>query len=136
MTTVSSIALSGLQAASARLEAAASNIANAQTTGQVPNGPATANTVYEPVDVVQVDTGNAGQPQSVGYSFAARPGAYNLVYQPDSPVANSDGMVAAPDVDLASELVSMMVAKYQYLGSAAMVTADDDMMRSSIDVLA
>src|SRR4051812_25511447 len=61
MSTVSNIGVSGMRAAEARLQAAASNIANAQTNGRVPSGGAAQpGDVYQPVDVVQVDQKGGG----------------------------------------------------------------------------
>jgi flagellar basal-body rod protein FlgC len=118
-----------MKAAEARLQAAASNIVNAQTTG-------TTSTVYKPVDVVQVDLSSGGQPGGVGYSYVARPNGFSMVSDPESPSADADGMVAAPDVDLATEMVNIILAKNLFAMSAKLVSVGDQMQRTTIDTLA
>ena len=133
MSTVSNIGLSGMQAAAARLQAAASNIANAQSNGRVPSGGAARpGDVYQPVDVVQIDRKGGG----VTTSYASRQGGYSMLSDPNSPFADADGNVAAPDVDLATELVNVILAKYQFAASTKIVEADDQMQKATLDTLA
>ena len=133
MSTVSNIGLSGMRAAEARLQAAASNIANAQTNGRVPSGGvAQPGDVYQPVDVVQVEQKGGG----VTTSYATRQGAYSMVSDPNSPFADANGNVAAPEIDLATELVNVIIAKYQFAASTKIVEADSEMQKSAINTLA
>ena len=132
MSAISNIGLSGMQAAAARLQAAASNIANVQTNGRVPaGGAAQAGEVYQPIDVVQVDQKDGG----VTTSYATRQGAYSMVSDPNSPFADADGNVAAPGVDLATEMVNVILAKYQFAASTKLVEADDQMQKATLDTL-
>ena len=133
MSTISNIGLSGMRAAAARLQAAASNIANAQTNGRIPaGGAAQPGDVYQPVDVVQIDQKGGG----VATSYAPRAGAYSMVPDANSPFADADGNVAAPDVDLATEMVNVILAKYQFAASTKIVEADDQMQKATLDTLA
>jgi flagellar basal-body rod protein FlgC len=126
MSSIASIGLSGMRVAEMRLQAAASNVANVETVGRVPQGD-----VYEPVDVVQIAGGTGG----VSGSFAPRSDGYNLVSQPDSPLANANGIVAAPNVDLATELVNVAMARLAYAASAGVVRTANE-MAETIDKLA
>lgn len=122
-----------MSAASARLNAAASNIANAQTTGSLSDP---ANPPYQPIDAVTKDISTSGTPSGVSTSYRPRPTPPVAVSDPDSPLADADGMVGAPAVDIAEELISAMMAKYEFAANAKMASAASEMQRTAIDVLA
>lgn len=44
-----------------------------------------------------------------------------LVYQPDHPLADEDGMVRAPDVDLGDQMTQLMIAQRGYQANLAVV---------------
>lgn len=135
MSSALSIGVSGMQAATARLNAAASNIANAQTRGVLPGSGASGPAAYQPVDVVQKDIGNGtAGPGGVGYSYVPRQGGVTPVYDPEAPGADANGMVGAPDIDIATELVSAMIAKYEFEASAKMVSVASDMQKTVVDM--
>jgi flagellar basal-body rod protein FlgC len=132
MTDPLSIALSGLQAASTRANAAASNIANAGTAGarDGQDGPAP----YAPVDVVQTSvTAQNGAPQGTSAQYVNRDPASVPAYAPDSPYADKDGLVAAPNVDFAQEIVDLKSASQAYAANAAVVRVSSEMERELID---
>ncbi len=127
MTNPLSIALSGMQAATKRVDAAASNIANAGTTGS--SDKSAAQQPYTPVDVVQtsLDTGGT-QAQTV-----ARDPSSTLLYQPDAPFADAQGYVAAPAVDLVGETITARQAAQSYKANAAVAKVVDDMEKEMLD---
>ena len=127
MTNPLSIALSGMQAATKRVDAAASNIANAGTTGSVDKN-ATPQP-YTPVDIVQTSQENGGTRADT----VARDPASTLLYQPDAPFASADGYIAAPAVDLAGEVISAKQAALSYKANAAVVKTVDDMEKEMLD---
>ena len=103
------MALSGLRAASTRANAAAGNIANAGTVGALDeaNGPAP----YTPVDVVQTSvTAQNGAPQGTSAQYVNRDPASVPAYEPDSPYADENGVVATPNVDYTREIVDLKSA--------------------------
>lgn len=114
------IALSGLNSASQRVNAAAANIANAYTVGSVEEGGRPA---YTPRDVVQIAQENGG----VLAQTVARDPASVPAYEPNSPFANEQGLVATPNVDLATEIVSMKLAEIAYKASIATLKTSEDM---------
>jgi flagellar basal-body rod protein FlgC len=120
-----------MNAASLRLNVAARNIANARSNGALPSAdaPEDAPQAYVPqrVDQVEIAGGTAARVTSV--SPATVP-----VYDPTASYADENGMVAAPNVDIASELVEVMVAKYTFAANAAVVRAESDMMKSLLDI--
>ena len=102
-----SIGLSGLAAASLRLDVAANNIANAQSAGAIPGnlGPAP----YTPMQVVQSDSGSG----TTANTEPVDP-AYIPTFDPQSPDANAQGTVAMPNVDLTQEVVELAMAQQSY----------------------
>jgi flagellar basal-body rod protein FlgC len=102
-----SIGLSGLAAASLRLEVAANNIANAQSVGALPGNPGPA--PYTPMQVVQSDSGSGTAANTVPVDPA-----YIPTPDPQSPDANAQGQVAMPNVDLTQQVVELAMAQQSY----------------------
>ena len=136
MSSISAIALSGLNAASRRLQVSASNVANSQTTGALPNAdgtvPAGAPTAYTPVALVQTASAGGGVQTSV--TTVTPP--TTAVFDPQASFANQDGLVAAPNVDLAQEFVGQLLASYSFAANAAVLKADDRNTKTLIDITA
>lgn len=126
-----SIGLSGMRAAETRLDATASNIANASSTGQVP-GPGATRPAFAPVRVELSEAAGGG--------VSARPvrdtSGYSLLSDPSSPDANASGLVASPNVDLVSEAVDLITAKVQYEASARIIRTAEDLQKTALDTLA
>lgn len=132
-----SIGISAMQAAAARLQAASSNIANARSNGRVPTGAsAQPGDVYQPIDVAQRDLSSQGQPGGVGYSYVTQKNAYSIVSDPNSPYADAKGMVATPNVDLATEMVNVIMAQAAFAAATKLVIASDEMQKTAINMLA
>ncbi len=126
-------AVSGIRAGTVRLEAAASNIANAGTTGPGPGvAPADGRRAYIPVDVVQSAAPGGG----VEASYAPRSPAHIARYAPDSPDADAAGLVDAPNVDLAREAVSAIEAALIVRANVMVGREADRMMDSVLDLKA
>jgi len=94
MTSILSIATSGMTAATRRLEVSARNVANVSR-----NSP-----------------------------------SHVRSYDPNAPYADSRGMVASPNVDLADEVVQQMVAQYTFAANAKVVNVYAQMMKSLLDI--
>ncbi|HET7885402.1 MAG TPA: flagellar basal body protein [Bradyrhizobium sp.] len=140
-----SIATSGLNAASLRLTVAASNIANASTTGPLPaaggsgasagaGGLSGFPAVYVPLQVDQVDQTSGSTPGGVAATVSTVSPGFVPQYDPNAPFANQDGLVAAPNVDLASQFVQLLVAKYSFAANAKVVQAYSDTTKSLLDI--
>lgn len=122
-------ALSGLRAATLRLDVSPNNIANANSTGPTP---ASANQsgaqVYQPLSVQQSPLENGGvSAQVVPSGKPAVP-----TYDPTSPYADAQGMIAAPDVDIVSEMIDQLTAKLTYDANLSVVKTADEMQQSLI----
>ena len=124
----------------ARLSASASNIANADSIGAAPaaaasqgasaSTSATRPTAYQPVRAQLADTSGGGVQATLG---ATSP-TYRLVYEPSSSAANADGMVAAPNVDVADEMVEQMSAAQDFKANLKVVQTVDLLQRQSFEV--
>ncbi|MFO1149419.1 MAG: flagellar basal body rod C-terminal domain-containing protein [Alsobacter sp.] len=135
MTSVAStIGLSGMQAATRRVEAVATNVANAQSSGTMPGSPGGPGTTpaFQPVRVTLSEAASGG----VNASASRDPSAVSAVYDPTSPNADAAGLVGMPQVDLATQAVDLIAAKVQYEASARIVRAARDMERTTLDTLA
>ena len=134
MSSVSAIALSGLNAASLRLRVSAENVANAGSSGPLPDAAAHGSypSAYGAKRVDQ--TANADGSTSATVSTASP--ATVAAYDPSAPYANGQGMVAAPNVNLASEIVQQLTAQLSFAANAQLVKADHKMTASLLDVVA
>ena len=136
MSSVLSIAISGMQAAATRLQASASNVANAGSAGALPdaqgNNSAGATRAYTPLRVDQVDLAGGGT-QAIVSNVSP---SYVPTYDPGAPYANADGQVASPNVDLTEEAIQQLVARYTFAANARVVTAYDQMVKSLLDITA
>jgi flagellar basal-body rod protein FlgC len=138
-------ARSGLLASVARLDAAASNIANAGTIGPLPeiaaapsgqSGSGATARAYEPLDVVLKSAGGAENSSGVAASYRPRLPAYVRQYDPSAPFADSDGIVAAPNVDLAEEAVDVLEASLLFRANLAVFKTAIQMTGSILDATA
>ncbi len=139
LTSALSNALSGLAAQSKRLNATASNVANASTGGAAPNSPeaaAGAPTVYKPLQVnMTSQTLTNGQGAGVLADVTEIENGYSLSYDPDALGANSEGLVAVPNVDLAQEAVNLIETKALFKANAAVIRTQEEMLGSLLDTV-
>jgi flagellar basal-body rod protein FlgC len=149
-------ATSGLYAATEQLNVAASNLANSQTTGVLsadptlgssalgasaasaasagsPTGSSVAPPLaYQPLQLVQyanADVAGGGVSTSVQPTSQA---AY-AAYAPSSAYANANGQVAAPDIDLPSEIANQASALIQFQANLKVVQASNQLQESVIN---
>jgi flagellar basal-body rod protein FlgC len=127
-----SIATSGLVAASGRLEVSASNIANAQDTGPLPDAPNAESfpPVYRAQRVDQVDVAGGGTVANVS---TVSPGDVTQ-YDPSAPFADKNGLVAVPNVDLANEAVQQITARVEFAANARVIQVYSEMMKTLLDI--
>ena len=62
--------------------------------------------------------------------------SYVPVYDPTALYADSQGMVAAPNVDIGSQLVEALLARYTFAANAKVATVDARMNNSLLDMIA
>jgi flagellar basal-body rod protein FlgC len=136
MNSISTIALSGMNAAARRLQVSASNVANISSTGALPNAdgkaPAGEPRAYALLQLVQTASAGGGTQTSV---TAVTPPTI-AVPDPQASFANQNGLVAAPNVDLTLELVSQVIASDSYAANATVMKVDDRMSKMLLNITA
>ena len=130
----STIAVSGLDAASLRLQVAASNIANSLSDGPLPDVPDPENfpAAYSPLRVNQTDVAGGGTRATVS---TVSPATLS-VFDPTAPFADGDGFVARPNVDLAGQMIQLLIARYSYAANAQVMRADAQMSAALLNITA
>ena len=123
--------LSGLNAASRRLEISANNIANANSTGSIIGGSRTTQP-FIPQQAVSTAQKGGG----VNVDVRAKANATTQLYQPDNPDADEQGIVNAPNVDVAQELVDSKIATYDYKANLKALKMADDTLSYLLDIKA
>lgn len=120
--------------ASLRLQVAASNIANARSNGPQPGtaNPENFPSAYSPLRVNQVDSVGGGTSATV---TELSPSTV-AVFDPSAPYADGHGMVASPNVDLAHELVQVLLARFNYKANALVIRADAQMSATLLNTTA
>ncbi|MBX5460576.1 MAG: flagellar basal body rod protein FlgC [Steroidobacteraceae bacterium] len=127
------IAGSGLSAQSVRLNTVASNLANADS---VSGDPATVYRARHPVfEAVRAQLG--AQPQDGNAAVrvkgivesTAEPTAR---YEPGNPLANEEGYVYAPNVNVIEELVDMISASRAYQNNVEVMNTSKELMLATL----
>jgi flagellar basal-body rod protein FlgC len=131
MVGIMSTALTGLQAAIKRTQGAATNIANATDTSRVTPKDGDA-PVFQPVETTQTPVVGGG----VKAQFQPISPATVTMFQPDSPLADANGLVNAPNVDLEQQLLDLMSAEQAFKANLKTVEAaqqmDKDILKLNI----
>jgi flagellar basal-body rod protein FlgC len=123
-------ALSGLNAASRRLQVSANNIANMQSTKTVVTG-TEVNSPYVAQRVQQVSQAGGG----VSVKVQDVSPASSQVFDPENPDADSNGFVAYPNVSLETEIINQKIATYDYKASLKTLKVQDELEQSLLDIL-
>jgi flagellar basal-body rod protein FlgC len=106
------VAASGMRAQSARLNVVASNLANAESITSSNGQPYRAKQV-----VFQAQPLSANNKQSVGVQVAGvleDQTPPKLVYDPKNPLADANGYIAMPNVNVVEEMTNMISASRSY----------------------
>ena len=128
-------ALSGVVAASSRLTASTNNIANSDSRESIPlggliGGAPEPRQAYEPVRVEQSSKAEGGT--SASERYVSPP--YVPVFDTTSSLANDQGLVAAPNVDLAGELTELESASRAFEINQQTVQSMSDLVRKLYDL--
>jgi flagellar basal-body rod protein FlgC len=136
MSSILSIAASGAAAAAVRLDVSAENVANANSDGPLPSAGAAVKAqypaAYTPQQVDQVTAPGGGASAIV---VGVQPAAV-AAYAPTAPYADSNGNVAAPNVDYANEAIQQAIASYSFAANVAVMRVYAQMMQTLLDVQA
>ena len=134
MNDVFRISSSALTAQSLRLNTTASNLANAESAAG-PDGK-----VYRAKQVVfQADpltgTGGAARPESAGVTVARvveDNAAPRKTYDPKHPLADADGYVSMPNVNVVDEMVNMISASRSYQANVEVMNTAKTLMLKAL----
>jgi flagellar basal-body rod protein FlgC len=129
-----SIALSGMRAAEARLQASANNVANVRSEGAIPpedgaQPAAEATPVYKPQRVESREAPGGGVSTRI-----ISESSFDRTYRPESTNADTDGMVAEPRVDLAQEAVNQISAAQQYAANIKVMQTATTMSQQMLSI--
>ncbi|NOY92769.1 MAG: flagellar basal body rod protein FlgC [Deltaproteobacteria bacterium] len=135
------IAASGLYAQRTRMNALASNLANARTTRSADGGPyQRMDPVFRAVPVADRFQNLANDPDArsaylVEVSEIARdttPG--QRVYDPSHPDADEEGFITLPNVDVVEEMVNLITASRAYESGVTLIQSLRQMAGQALDI--
>ena len=110
------IAGSGLLVHRKRLDAVSDNISNINTATRTDQNAYQAR--YIRAEAVEYGSGEGGV-RVAGAEFGSPTG--RLVHDPGNPLADADGYVKYPDIDLSSQMTQLMMAQRGYQANLAVV---------------
>lgn len=125
-------ALSGLTAASTRVGATANNVANQRTVGK-PEATEGSEKVYQAQDVLQTSVEPDGGTRAQVVNRQPEGGL--LAYDPNSPLANDEGLVEAPNVDLGREITDLIQAEHAYKANLKTLQTAEELEREVTDII-
>ena len=143
MDTLTAMQISGsaLKAERARLNIAAMNLANANTTRTIEGGPYKAKSVVfaaKPLegvnfqDTLNSTTERLRKVEVVQVSEDKAP--FKEVYDPSHPDADANGVVRLPNVNVAEQMVDMMSAKRSYEANVTALDAIKSMALKALEI--
>lgn len=124
-----SIAGSALTAQSARLNAVASNLANADSVVGADGQPYRAKQVMFKATALEGGGVGVRATQVVDSSAPLR-----MMYDPKSPAANEQGYVAMPNVSVVDEMVNMISASRSYQNNAEVMNTAKSLMQKTLAI--
>jgi flagellar basal-body rod protein FlgC len=130
------IAGSGMSAQSVRLNTVASNLANADSVSGDPNKVYKArHPVFEAVRAGLA--GNQGNDQAGGAAVRVTGIAENQAagvarYEPGNPLANAEGYVFAPNVNVVEEMVDMISASRAYQNNVEVMNTSKELLMATL----
>ena len=89
---------------------------------------------YVPLQVNQVDQSSGSTPGGTAATVTTVSPSFVAQFDPSAPFADQNGLVAAPNVDLASQFVQLLVAKYDFAANAKVIQTYADTTKSLLDI--
>jgi len=132
LSTALKIAGSGLTAQSARMRVVSENLANAQSTSDVPGGdPYRRKTISFSAEV---DRASGGAMVEVS-AIARDPSEFPVEYQPGHEAADEFGYVKMPNVNMLVEMADMREANRGYEANLQVIKQARELISMTIDLL-
>lgn len=137
--TAMTISGSALKAERTRLNIAAMNLANANTTRTMEGGPYKAKSVIfaaRPLNNFQnaLDATTAGLRKVEVVEVVEDNVPFKDIYDPGHPDADPNGMVQMPNVNVAEQMVDMMEARRSYEANVSALDAAKSMALKALDI--
>ncbi len=131
------ISSSGLEAENVRMEVAANNAANAQTTHGVDGKPFRRKEVVFAAELQNAIGGQHNVKDLNGVrvqSIVEDQRPPERIYRPGHPDADAEGYVSMPNVNSVEEMVNMMSASRAYDANLAAIKNATDMARKALEI--
>ena len=126
------IATSGLKAQSGRMRVLSENIANADSTAQLPGG----NPYRRKIPTFRTEVDRALDAQTVSMGRVRQdPSDFRIKYEPGHPSADDKGYVKYPNVNSLVEMTDMREAQRSYEANLNVISATRRMIQRTIDML-
>jgi flagellar basal-body rod protein FlgC len=128
------IAGSGMSAQSVRLNTVASNLANAESvSGDAKTAYRAKHPVFEAVRAQLAGQLGAEQGAAVRINgIVEDTRAPEMRYQPGNPLANAEGYVFAPNVNVVEEMVDMISASRAYQNNVEILNTSKDLLLATL----
>ena len=129
------IAGSGMAAQSVRLNTVASNLANAESVSGTAEGAYKArHPIFEAVKAsMQAKQGTVDPSSAVRVTdIVEDTRAPEMRYQPGNPLANADGYVFAPNVNVVEEMVDMISASRAYQNNVEVMNTSKELLLATL----
>ncbi|MEQ1629925.1 MAG: flagellar basal body rod protein FlgC [Gallionella sp.] len=124
------VAGSGMTAQSQRLNTVASNLANADSTTSADGTPYKAKQV-----VFSATPMGAGDVQGVKVNAVVEDNSpMKMVYDPKHPMANKEGYVAMPNVNVVDEMVNMISASRAYQNNVDVLNTSKTLLLKTLTI--
>ncbi len=122
------IAGSGMTVYRTWLDAISDNLANMSTVTSTDEDAFRARYVVAEA----VDYGAEGGTRVAGVTFGAAEG--RLVHEPDHPMADAEGYVRYPDIDMSSQMTQLIMAQRGYQANAAVVDRAKETYQAALQI--
>jgi flagellar basal-body rod protein FlgC len=128
------ISATGMSAQSVRLNTTASNIANADSVSSSVDETYRAR---HPVFAAEMQKAAAGQDESVGVKvlgIVESDKPLNVEYQPAHPMADKDGYIYKPNVNVVEEMTNMISASRSYQTNIQLAESAKNMLNKTLQL--
>lgn len=129
------IAVSGLKAQRVRMNLIANNIANMMTTRRSSGGAFRRQLAVLRGECLTPSRVGAGRLGVRVKGVVSDPSPLRMVYEPQHPDADEDGLVAYPNVNLAVEMVDLVAAQRAYDANIAVIASDKRMTQRALEII-
>ena len=128
MTTFNAIgtAASGVTVSRKWLDAVSDNIAN------IDNVSKTSESAFQARYVMAQEAQDGNGVQVAGIAYGSAEGV--LAYEPDNPLADTEGYVRRPDIDLGGQMAQLMMAQRAYQANLSVVDRARDSYNAAIQL--